>query len=142
MDIRPIRTEDDYDWALAEVEQYFVHEPEPGTADADRFDVLSSLIEAYEAKAWPIEAPDAVDAVKTVMADRHISRETLAPVFGSKSRLSEFLNRKRGLTMAVANRLHDELQIPASVLIRPYAMVPRAASGRKREKVRAGGTGV
>ncbi len=76
---------------------------------------MSSLIEAYEARAWPIEAPDAVDAVKTVMADRHISREKLAPVFGSKSRLSEFLNRKRGLTMAVANRLHDELQIPASV---------------------------
>lgn len=142
MDIRPIRTEADYDWALAEVEQYFVHEPEPGTAGSDRFDVLSSLIEAYEAKTWPIEAPDAVDAVKVVMADRHISRETLAPVFGSKSRLSEFLNRKRRLTIAVANRLHNELQIPASVLIRPYAMVPRAASVRKREKVRVGGTKV
>ncbi|GGE02628.1 XRE family transcriptional regulator [Aureimonas endophytica] len=132
MDIRPIRTEADYDWALAEVEQYFVHEPEPGTEEADRFDVLSSLIEAYEAKAWPIEAPDAVDAVKTIMADRHISREKLVPVFGSKSRLSEFLNRKRGLTMAVANRLHVELQIPASVLIRPYAMLPRSATEKKR----------
>lgn len=109
--------------------------------EADRFDVLSSLIEAYVAKAWPIEAPDAGDAVMTVMADRNISREKLAPVFGSKSRLSEFLNRKRGPTMAVANRLHDELQIPVSILIRPYTMVPRAASGRKREKVRAGGTG-
>ena len=141
MDIRPIRTEADYDWALAEVEQYFVHEPKPGTDEADRFDVLSSLIEAYEAKAWPVEAPDAVDAVKAVMADRQISREKLAPVFGSKSRLSEFLNRRRGLTMAVANRLHDELQIPASVLIRPYAMAPRALAGKKQEKARSGETG-
>ena len=71
MDIRAIRTEADYDCALAEV-QYFVHEPEPGTEDADRFDVFSSLIEVYEAKVWPIKAPDAVDAVKTIMADRHI----------------------------------------------------------------------
>lgn len=102
---------------------------------------LSSLIEAYEAKAWPIEAPDGVDAVMTAMADRHISREKIAPVFGSKSRLSEFLNRKRGLSMAVANRLHDDLQIPASILIRPYVMAPRAPFGRKRERVRAGGAG-
>ena len=76
------------------MERYFGHEPEPGTWEADRFDVLSSLIEAYEAKAWPVEVPDAVDAVKSVMADRQISREKLAPVFGSKTRLSELLNRK------------------------------------------------
>tara|TARA_R110002020_G_scaffold133747_2_gene298469 strand:+ start:522 stop:920 length:399 start_codon:yes stop_codon:yes gene_type:complete len=132
MDIRPIRDEADYDWALAEIECYFRNEPEPGTAEADRFDVLSSLIEAYEAKAWPIEAPDAVDAVKTVMSDRQISRDDLAPLFGSKSRLSEFLNRKRGLTMAVANRLHSELKIPAHVLIRPYAVVTQAMEKRKR----------
>lgn len=138
MDICPIHTEDDYDWASAEVERYFVREPKAGTEEADRSDMLSSLIEAYEAETWPIRAPD---AGKTVMADRHISREKLAPVFGSKSCLSEFLNRKRGLTMAVANRLHDELQIPASVFLRPYAMAPLAGAGRKRKRVRAGGTG-
>lgn len=132
MDIRPIRTEADYDWALAEVEQYFLHEPAQGTEAADRFDVLSSLIEAYEAKTWAIEVPDAVDAVKAVMADRRISRDKLVPMFGSKSRLSEFLNRKRGLSMTVANRLHDELQIPASVLIRPYAITSQTGSGKGR----------
>lgn len=77
----------------------------------------------------------------TVMADRRISREKLAPVFSSESRLSEFLNRKRGMTMAVANRLNDVLQIQASILIWPYAMVPRAPFGRKRERIRAGGAG-
>ena len=77
----------------------------------------------------------------TVMADRNISREKLAPVFGSKSRFSEFLNRKPGLTMAVANRLHDELQMPASELIRPVVMVLRASFGRKRERVWDGRAG-
>jgi HTH-type transcriptional regulator/antitoxin HigA len=55
MDVRPIRTETDYDWALAEITPYFEHPPAPGSPDADRFDVLAALIEAYEAKAWPIE---------------------------------------------------------------------------------------
>ncbi|ORE90239.1 hypothetical protein [Aurantimonas sp. 22II-16-19i] len=137
MDIRPIRGEADYDWALAEIEHYFRDEPERGTPEAGRFDVLSSLIEAYEAKVWPIEAPDAVDAVKVVMADRQISREDLAPLFGSKSRLSEFLNRKRGLTMAVANRLHAELQIPAEILIRPFALATRAPAKKEQETARA-----
>jgi HTH-type transcriptional regulator/antitoxin HigA len=141
MGIRLIRDKADYDRPLAEVERHFVEEPKAGTEEADRFDVLSSLIEAYEAKARPIEAPDTVDAVKVVMADRRISREKLASAFGSKWCLLEFLNRNRALTMAVANRRYDELQIPASVLIQPYAMVPRAASGRKQEKVRANGTG-
>ncbi|ALN75618.1 type II toxin-antitoxin system HigA family antitoxin [Aureimonas sp. AU20] len=134
MDIRPIRTEADYDWALAEVERYFLDEPAPGSEAADRFDVLSALIEAYEAKVWPIEAPDAVEAVKSVMADRRIPRDRLTAVFGSKSRVSEFLSRKRGLTLAAANRLHDELQIPAAVLIRPYAIAPRPGASRRREK--------
>ena len=86
MDIRPVSGEADQDWALAEVGRHFLGEPEPG----DRFDVLSSLIEAYEAKARPIEAQDAVDAVKTVTIDRRISREELEPLSGSKPRLSEF----------------------------------------------------
>ena len=58
MEIRKIRTESDYDWALAEIEQYFEHEPEPGTPEAERFEVLASLIAAYEAEHWPIDPPD------------------------------------------------------------------------------------
>ena len=64
MDIRSIKTEADYDWALKEIEPYFAHEPIPGTPEADRFDVLATLIEAYEAKHWHIEAPDPVAAIQ------------------------------------------------------------------------------
>ena len=63
MDIRPIRTEADYDWALVEIARYFDNEPLPGTPDADRFDVLADLITAYEARTWPVEAPDPVEAM-------------------------------------------------------------------------------
>ncbi|MEG3168184.1 hypothetical protein U1737_08275 [Sphingomonas sp. LB3N6] len=127
-------------FGLAEAERHFSRELKAGTKEADRFGVLSSLIAAYEAKAWHIKAVDAVDASKMLVADLHISREKLAPAPGPNLRLSEFLNHRRTPIMAIGNRLHDELQIPASVLIRPYAMVPRAASGRKLEKVQAGRT--
>ena len=140
MDIRPIRTKANYDWALADAESLFVHEFKADTKKADRFAVLSSLIAAYEAKVWPIKALDAIDAVKVVMACRHILRERLAQAFGSKWRLSGSLTHKQARIIAVGNGLHDELQIPASVLVRRYAIASRAASGRKREKVRASGT--
>ncbi|MCK8786734.1 XRE family transcriptional regulator [Roseomonas sp. NAR14] len=119
MDIRPLRTEADYDWALREVESYFDNEPEPGTPEADRFDVLSSLIEAYEAKVWPIEAPDPVDAIRARMEDAGYSQTDLAVLLGSRSRASEILARKRGLTMEQAYKLHTEWRIPAEALIQP-----------------------
>lgn len=134
MDVRPIHTETDYEWALEEVQHYFDNEPEMGSAEADRFDVLSTLIEAYEAKHWAIDTPDAVEAVKAIMEERHLTRERLVPLFGSKSRVSEFLSRKRGLSMTVASRLHEELQIPAAVLLRSYKLETTATNSRKAAK--------
>ena len=122
MDIRPIRTEADYDWALAEIERYFEHEPQPGTAAADRFDVLSALIEAYENRHWPVEAPDPIDAIKYRMELGNFQAKDLAEILGSKSRASEVLNRKRPITLDMARRLHDAWDIPAEVLIRPYRL--------------------
>ena len=122
MDIRPIRTEADYDWALAEIERYFEHEPQPGTAAADRFDVLSALIEAYENRHWPVEAPDPIDAIKYRMELGNFQAKDLAEILGSKSRASEVLNRKRPITLDMARRLHDAWGIPAEVLIRPYRL--------------------
>ena len=119
MDIRPIKTEVDYDWALAEIAPYFEHEPAPGTPEAARFDVLAALIEAYEAHVWPIEAPDTVDAIKEVMAQRSLGQADLARLLGSRSRASELLHRKRPLTMDQAWKLHQEWHIPAEVLLRP-----------------------
>jgi len=119
MDIRPIRTEADYDWALIEVEAYFDRGPALGSDEAARFDVLSALIEAYEAKHWTIEAPDPVSAIKAMMVELHKGQSDLAALLGSRSRASEVLNRKRPLTMEMAWRLNQEWHIPAEVLLRP-----------------------
>jgi HTH-type transcriptional regulator/antitoxin HigA len=119
MDIRPIKTEADYDWALAEIEKYFDHEPAPGTKAAARFDVLAALIEAYEARVWPIEAPDPIDAIRETMASRRLRQSDLAALIGSRSRASEILHRKRPLTMEQAWKLHQEWHIPAEALLRP-----------------------
>ena len=120
MDIRPIRTEADYDWALNEIGQYFDNQPIPGTLDADRFDVLATLIAAYEEKEWDIPVPDPIDMIVTVMEQRGLTQTDLAKLLGSRSRASEILNRKRVLTMDMAFKLHEAWHIPAEALIKPY----------------------
>ena len=91
--IRPLRSEADYDWALSEIEQYFVHEPEPGTPESDRFDVLADLIEAYEAKHWPIEPADPIEAIRYKMEISGFSQKDLAELLGSAPRASEILRQ-------------------------------------------------
>jgi len=119
MDVRPIKTEADYDWALAEIARYFEHEPAAGTPDAQRFDVLADLIEAYEARVWPIEPADPVSVILDFMERKSLKQADLARLIGSRSRASEILHRKRRLTMEQAWRLHQEWRIPAEALLRP-----------------------
>ena len=121
MDVRPLVTEADYDWALAEITAYFNDQPAPGTPEAARFDVLAALIEHYEARHWPIEAPDPVDAIRACMEWRGLRQADLAAVLGSRSRASEVLSRKRGLTLEQASRLHRDWGMPADVLLRSAA---------------------
>lgn len=118
--IRPIKTEADYDWAIAEVTAYFDNQPEPGTADGDRFDVLSALIEAYENEHHPISAPDPIETIKAYMEIHGLNQAAFATVVGSRSRASELLNRRRALTMDMAFKINREWHIPAEVLIQPY----------------------
>jgi HTH-type transcriptional regulator/antitoxin HigA len=96
MDIRPIRTEADYDAALKEIEQYFDREPEIGSPSADRFDILAALIGAYEQEHWPIEPPDAVSAIREIMTLRRYTQSDLATLLGSRSRASEILMAHTG----------------------------------------------
>ncbi len=117
MDIRPIHTEADYDAALAEIDHYFVNEPERGSADGDRFEILLALIGVYEQEHWAIKAPDPVDAIREIMAQRNYQQSDLARLFGSRSRASEILNRKRRLTMDQARLLHEHWHIPAECLL-------------------------
>jgi HTH-type transcriptional regulator/antitoxin HigA len=119
MDIRPLRTEADYDWALAEIEAYFRREPIPGTPQADRFDVLAALIAEYERRHWPIDPPDPGAAIRARMEQAGYTQADLARLLGSRSRASEILTGRRGLTMEQARRLHEAWRIPAEVLIQP-----------------------
>lgn len=122
MDIRPIRSEADYDWALAEIAPYFDNQPQVNSPEADRFDILAALIEVYETQQWSIEAPDPIAAIEHWMALHNYSQSDLALVVGSRSRASELLCRKRALTMTMVNQLHQLWKIPAAILIQPYAL--------------------
>ena len=122
MDIRPIRTEEDYQAALREVSAYFDNEPAPGTADGDRFEILLTLVEAYEAKHNPIDLPDPVEAIKFRMDQAGLTPKDLTPVIGRLNRVYEVLNRKRPLTLNMIWKLHDKLGIPAECLIQPQKM--------------------
>ena len=116
-DIRPIRTRADYKAALAEVSPLFDREPQPGTPEGDRFDVLVTLIEAYEREHFPIEAPDPVEAIKFRMEQKGLSPKDLQPMIGRLNRVYEVLAGSRPLTMNMVRRLHRDLGIPAESLI-------------------------
>ena len=120
MDIRPINTEVDYDWALAQIEPYFLSEPEPGSPEAQRFEVLATLIEAYEAEHWAIEPADPIEAIRYKMEVAGFKQADLAKLLGSASRASEILHRKRALTTEMIYKLNRQWGIPAESLIRPY----------------------
>ena len=116
MDIKSIRTEEDYQETLQHIEELM--ESESGTPEADRLDVLATLIEAYEAKHFPIPVPDDPIAVlEYYMESRGLERADLVPLLGSRERVSEVLNRKRSLSLAMIRRLHTGLGIPADLLI-------------------------
>jgi HTH-type transcriptional regulator/antitoxin HigA len=118
MDIRPIKTKADHRAALKEVERLW--EAEPGTPDGDHVEVLVTLIEAYEAKHFPIPAPDPIAAIEFMMEQKGLSRRDLEPAIGSRGRVSEVLTRKRPLTLPMVRELSTLLQIPAAVLVQPY----------------------
>ena len=121
-DIRPLRSEADYDEALEAIEAYFINEPEPGTLAADRFDLLALVIADYERRHWEIEPPDAPDILRARMESKGLKQSDLAALLGSKSRASEILNRRRHLTLEQAWKLHKEWRLPTEALIRPYPL--------------------
>jgi HTH-type transcriptional regulator/antitoxin HigA len=116
MEIKPIRSEADYEGALKEIEALM--DSQPGTPDGDRMDVLVTLVEAYEAKNFPIPEPnDLVEVLEYYMESRGLSRSDLVAYLGSKERVSEVLNRKRGLSLEMIRRLHIDLGIPSDLIL-------------------------
>ena len=119
MKIRPIKNEEDYKAALREVSTLFDNEPVPGSEEGDRFEVLITLVEAYEAKHYPIELPDPIEAIKFRMEQAGLTPKDLVPMIGRLNRVYEILNRKRPLTLNMIWKLHQKLGIPAECLIQP-----------------------
>ena len=124
-ELKPIRSEADYERALVEVEALWG--AKSGTPKGDRLDVLATLIDAYEAQHHPMDPPDPVEAIKFRMEQQGLTRKDLEPVIGTRTRVAEVLNRKRSLSIAMIRRLHAQLGISAEVLIRPSRSEKRAA---------------
>ena len=116
-DLKPIRSEADYEEALAEAGRLWG--ALSGTPDGDRLDILATLIDAYEAQHYPMDPPDPVEAIKFRMEQQGLTRKDLEPLIGTRTRVAEVLNRKRSLSIGMIRRLHDRLGISADVLIRP-----------------------
>jgi len=118
MNIRPIHTDQDYRAALKSVSPLFDNEPQPGTPEGDYFDVMITLIEAYEAKQFPLDLPNPIEAIKFRMEQSGLSAADLAPAIGRTNRVYEVLNGKRALTLPMIWKLHQLFGIPAESLIK------------------------
>jgi HTH-type transcriptional regulator/antitoxin HigA len=136
MDIKPVRTSKDHKAAIAEVERLW--DAKPGTPEHDRLDVLVTLIEAYEARHYPIPPPDPLAAIRFRMDQLDLDRKDLEALIGSRARVSEVLSGRRNLSLGMIRRLHRQLGIPADILIgestrraRPRPSVRRASQMKR-----------
>jgi HTH-type transcriptional regulator/antitoxin HigA len=120
MEIRPIRNKKEYKAALIEIEQLWTAPAK--SAEADRLDVLALLVEHYEKTHFPIADPDPIEFIEHVMESRGLSRKDLEPIIGPRGRVADILNRTRPLTLEMIRRLVSQLNLPAEVLVKPYAM--------------------
>ena len=118
MDIKVLKTEDDYNQALKRLDEIF-HAP-IDSKEGDEAELLSILIEKYEDDHYPIEPPDPIEAIKFRMEQMGMTKKELAEIIGYKSRVSEIFSRKRKLTLKMIRNLHDQLKIPYESLIANY----------------------
>jgi HTH-type transcriptional regulator/antitoxin HigA len=115
--LKPIRTKADYEAALAVIERLWG--ARAGTPQGDRLDILATLVDAYENEHYPIDPPEPIEAIKFRMEQQGLDRKDLADILGSRTRVAEVLNRRRGLSINMIRRLHEKLGISVEVLIRP-----------------------
>jgi HTH-type transcriptional regulator/antitoxin HigA len=120
MEIKPIKTEKDYDQALKKLE--FIFDASPNSKEGDEAEILSLLIENFENKKYPIESPDPIEAIKIRMEEMNLKQKDLIGVIGGKSRVSEILNKKKKLTVEMIRELERILHISASVLVNNYEL--------------------
>lgn len=118
MEIKPIRTENDYNQALVRLE--FIFDAKKGSSEGDELEVLGILIDQYENEHFSVGMPDPIEAIKFRMDQMGYNQNDLANIVGLKSRASEILNRKRKLSLEMIRQLHEQLNIPTDVLIQAY----------------------
>ncbi len=120
MEIKPIKSEQDYAEALEQIERFM--QAGPDSPEGDLLDILVTLVEAYEEKHYPILPPDPVEAIIHQMESQNLSRKDLEPFIGSRARVSEILNKKRALTLNMIRNLQMGLGISAETLVNPYQL--------------------
>ena len=118
MNIKPIKSEEDYTATLIQIEKLM--NAKPNTPQMDELEILTTLVEAYEAQHYAIDAPDPIEAIKFRMEQEGLKQKDLVSIVGSKSRVSEILNRKRKLTIEMIRSLHKQLHIPIESLFLDY----------------------
>jgi HTH-type transcriptional regulator/antitoxin HigA len=120
MEIRPIKSEADYQLALERLDKIF--DAQIGTVESDEADVLAVLVDEFEKRNYPIEAPDPIEAIKVRMEELDLKQVDLIPEIGGKSRVSEILNKRRKLTVEMIRNLAQRLSLSASILVQDYQL--------------------
>ena len=115
--LKPIKTRANYEAAVAEMKRLWG--AKSATPDGDRLDILATLVDTYEAQHFSMDPPDPIEAIKFRMEQQGLTRKDLEEVLGTRTRVAEVLNRRRGLSINMIRRLHEKLGISAEVLIRP-----------------------
>ena len=116
-ELKPIKTEADYEAGLTEIGRLWG--ARSGTPAGDRLDVLATLVEVYEQEHFPLDPPDPIEAIKFRMEQQGLTRKDLESIFGTRTRVAEILNRRRGLSINMIRKLHEELGISTDVLLKP-----------------------
>jgi HTH-type transcriptional regulator/antitoxin HigA len=121
MELKPIKTEIDYKVALKRLEEIF--DAKLGSLESDELEILGLMVDDYENKHYPIDAPDPIEAIKIRMEEMHLKQVDLIPEIGGKSRVSEILNRKRRLTVEMIRKLAIRLNLSSNLLIKDYKLI-------------------
>ncbi|EMS83833.1 helix-turn-helix domain-containing protein [Leptospira noguchii] len=129
MDIKPIKTIKDYNFAINEIENLW--DAKKNTPEYDKLDILITLVEAYENKHFPIEIPDPIEAIKSVMEQKNLKNVDLGDMIGGRSRATEILNKKRKLTLEMIRKINLNLGIPTEILIKDYKIINNPVSKGK-----------
>ena len=122
VNIKPVKTEKDYDDAILRINQLLDLNPAPGSDEDNELEVLSTLVEVYEDEHYPILPPDPIEAIKLIMEEKGLGNKQLIPIFGTKSRMSEVMNRKKPFTLKMIYKLNKTLGLPLELFINDRLM--------------------